>query len=255
MEMLRVEELSKSFAGLTVFNGLAFGIESGERVAIIGPNGAGKTTLFNVLAGQLPATSGRIYMKGQEITAMPAHRRAHIGLTRSFQMTRLFDELTVLENILLALHGIRPSRFQMFRPPGAYGEIRVKGRRLLESLNLWEKCDEPLHCLSYGEQRRMEIALSLASEPEILLLDEPTAGLSIDEIKPFMRWMRDLAKDTTIFFSAHDMDVVFGLAGRILVLYTATIIAQGTPEEIQNNPKVREVYLGSDDWESHSGIV
>ena len=255
MEVLRVEGLSKKFAGLIVFNELSFVIETGERVAIIGPNGAGKTTLFNVLAGQLSPTAGRIYMKEQEITVMPAYQRAHIGLTRSFQVTRLFTELTVYENVLLALHGVRPSRFQMFRRPTAYEEIQMSGQGLLKSVNLWDKRGEPLHSLSYGEQRKMEIALSLASEPEILLLDEPTAGLSIDEISPFIALMRGLAEGTTLVFSAHDMDVVFGLADRILVLYTASIIAEGTPEEIQNNQKVKEVYLGDDRYDVHSGLA
>ena len=147
---------------------------------------------------------------------MPAHRRAHTGLARSFQITRLFYNLTVLDNIMLALQGAKPSRYQMFRPANAYSDILVKAQELLKSVDLWQKRDELMQAISYGEQRKMEIILSLASEPKVLLLDEPSAGLAIAEIPDFINMIKTLARDTTLIFAAHDMDVVFGLAHRVL---------------------------------------
>lgn len=254
MEALKVEGLTKKFGGLMVFHDLSFSIDRGERLAVIGPNGSGKTTLFNVITGHLSPEAGRIYLGGHEVTGMPPYRRIDIGMARSFQVTRLFINLTVLDNILLALHGVRPSRFQMFRQSTAYDIVMAKAQKLMESVDLWEKRGQPVHNLSYGEQRRLEVVLSLASEPKLLLLDEPTAGLAIDEISPFIEMMQSLTKDTTIFFTAHDMDVVFGLADRIIVIYLRQIIAQGTPEEIQNNPKVREIYLGLEEDTEHARV-
>jgi branched-chain amino acid transport system ATP-binding protein len=244
MEALKIEGLKKSFGALAVLQGVSLSIEAGERVALIGPNGAGKTTLLNVITGQLRSTAGRIYSFGKEITGMPTHRRIHAGLARSFQLSRVFLNLTVLENVLLALQGIRSSRYQMVRSHMAYDHLLAEAQRLLGLMNLWEKRDELIRAISYGEQRKMEIALSLASEPKVLLLDEPTAGLSIDEISDFINMIKALTKDTTLFFSAHDMDVVFGLATRVVVLFSGQFIADGTPTEIQANQKVREIYLG-----------
>lgn len=254
MEALKLEGLSKNFGGLQVLRDLSLSIEAGEYVALIGPNGAGKTTLLNVITGELSAATGSIYVFGQEITTMPTHRRAHAGLARSFQITHLLPNLSVLDNISLALHGIKPSRFQMFRPMTAYGELLAKAQRLLELIDLWEKREEPVQTISYGEQRKMEVALSLASEPKLLLLDEPTAGLAIGEILVFTNIIKTLARGTTLFFAAHDMDVVFDLADRVAVLYFGQIIAQGTPKEIQANPMVKEIYLGSEEGTPDAGV-
>lgn len=244
MKVLRVERLSKNFGGLRVLIDISLDVEVGERVAIIGPNGAGKTTLFNVLSGELPASGGRIYLFGQNITGMPTYHRAQFGLSRSFQIIRLPFHLTVLDSILLALHGLRPSRYQMFRPSTNYDKLLTAARKQLELADLWEKKDNIVQDLSYGEQRKLGIVLSLVSEPKLLLLDEPSAGLDVGEIPVFTNTVRSLTKDTTTIFACHDMDVVFGLADRVLVLYYGSIIAQGTPEEIQADPKVREIYLG-----------
>ena len=244
MESLRVEKLHKSFGALEVLNDLNFKVEVGERVAIIGPNGAGKTTLFNVLSGELPASSGEIYLYGQQITHMPTHHRAHLGLSRSFQAIRIPFHLTVLENVMLSLHGIRKSRFQLFRATGSYTDVIALARQHLEAIDLWEKRDLPAQALSYGEQRQLGIALTLCHDPKLLLLDEPSAGLDIAEIPAFISTVKALTRDTTTVFAAHDMDLVFKLADRILVLYYGQIIAQGTPEEIQRHPKVKEIYLG-----------
>jgi branched-chain amino acid transport system ATP-binding protein len=244
MEALRVERLSKNFGGLKVLTEVSFDVEVGERVAIIGPNGAGKTTIFNLLSGELPASGGLIYLFGRNITGMPTHHRIHLGLSRSFQVIRLPFHLTVLDSILLALQGLRTSRYQMFRSSTNYDKLLAAAQNQLELANLWGKKDSIVQDLSYGEQRKLGIALSLVLRPKLLLLDEPSAGLDIGEIPTFINTVRALTKDTTTIFTAHDLDVVFSLADRVLALYSGSIIAQGTPEEIQADCKVREIYLG-----------
>lgn len=253
MEALRVEHLSKNFGGVQALQDVSFSVESGEKLAIIGPNGAGKTTLFNVLNGQLSATAGRVYLFGQEITTMATHRRAHLGQARSFQLTSLFPNLTILDNTLLALQGIKPSRFQMFRPIIAYKHLFVRAEELLGSMALWGKRDEPVQAISYGEQRKMEIALSLASEPKLLLLDEPSTGLTAAESADVINMLRNLGLGITVLVVAHDMDLVFGLAGRIIVLHYGQIIAEGTPEEIQAHPRVKEIYIGIEEGTEDAG--
>jgi len=247
MEALRVEGLSKDFGGVRALRGVSFSVEAGEHLAIIGPNGAGKTTLFNLLSGQLPPTAGSVYLFGQEITNMPAHRCAHLGIARSFQLTTLFLNLTVLENILLALQGTRPSRFQMFRSATAYEHLYTKAQELLDSMDLWGKKDDPVHAISYGEQRKLEIALSLASEPKLLLLDEPSSGLTTAESADITSMIRNLGTDITAILVAHDMDLVFGVAERIIVLHYGEIIAEGTGEKISTDPRVKEIYIGSEE--------
>jgi branched-chain amino acid transport system ATP-binding protein len=244
MEVLRAEHLSKNFGGVQALYDVSFSVEAGEKLAIIGPNGAGKTTLFNVLNGQLSATAGRIYLSGQDITSIPTHRRTHLGQARSFQITALFPTLSVFDNILLAVHGIKPSRFQMFRSATAYAEHLAKAQKLLESMDLWEKRDDLVQAISYGEQRKLEIALSLASEPKLLLLDEPSTGLTAAESADVVDMLRNLGPDITVLVVAHDMDLVFGLADRIMVLHYGQIIAEGTPKEIQADSRVKEVYMG-----------
>lgn len=253
MEALRVEGLSKDFGGVHALREVSFSVEVGERVAIIGPNGAGKTTLLNLLNGQLSATAGRIYLSGQEITTMATHRRAHLGQARSFQFSTLFSNLSVLDNIQLAVQGTKPSRFQMFRPITAYGHILAEAQKLLEMMNLWEMKDELIQNLSYGEQRRLEIALTLASEPKLLLLDEPSSGLTAGESSDIISIIRNLGRDITVIVVAHDMDLVFGLAKRIIVLHYGQVIAEGTPEEIQADPRVSEIYMGIEEGTSNAG--
>ena len=243
-EALKIEGLSNSFGALRVLKDVNLIVNANERLAVIGPNGAGKTTLINIITGELTASTGRIYVFGEEVTNMPVHRRVHIGLAHSFQITRVFARLTVLENVLLALQGTRPSRYQMFRPSTAYEDLMAEAQKLLKTLNLWEKSGKQVHTISYGEKRRLEIALSLALRPKILLLDEPSAGLDTHEIPEFVNMIKALSKDVTVIFSAHDMEVVFGLASRVAVLYYGQFIANGTCDEIRVNPAVREIYLG-----------
>lgn len=247
MEALRVRGLSKNFGGLQVLQDLSFAMDLGEKVAVIGPNGAGKTTLLNVVSGLLPATAGEIYITGREITKLPSHIRVRIGLARSFQLNNLFLDLTVLENVLLALQGTTSFHFQMLRPIALYGRLFARAQHLLEGANLYQRRGVPVSALSYGEQRQLEVILALASGPKVLLLDEPTSGLSAVEINPLIVLLDNLPGDTALLFCAHDMDLVFALADRVLVLYYGRIIAEGTPKKIQADARVREIYLGAEE--------
>ena len=253
MELLKVEGLSKYFGGLQALHELFFTVESGEKLAIIGPNGAGKTTLFNVLGGQLPATSGSVYLMEQDITTLAPYRRLRLGLARSFQLNNLFFNLTLIDNMLLALKGSELPHFQMFRPLMARNDLFTEAQHLLETMGLWEMRSSPITTLSYGDQRLVEVAFGLASKPKLLLLDEPSAGLATAEAMAFADTIRKLMGDTTLIFCAHDMDLVFNLADRIAVLYFGEIIAQGTPQEIQAHPRVREIYLGTEESSENAG--
>lgn len=247
MEAIRVERLSKSFGGVIATNEVSFRVDAGGRLVIIGPNGAGKSTLFNLLNGQLMPDAGNVFFFGQDVTRLPLHRRAHMGMARSFQLTSLFPELSVLENMMLALHGLRSSRFNPWRATLSYWNLLDKAEELLSLLDLWSKKDDQVHMISYGEQRKLEIALCLASSPRLLLLDEPSAGLTSDERLAVMEIIRKLPPDIAVIIVDHDMDLVFGLANRIIVLHYGQIIAEGTPEEIQADPRVKEVYMGMEE--------
>ena len=244
MEALKVVGLTKHFGGVCSLQDISFSVEAGERLAIIGPNGAGKTTLFNLLAGQLSASNGRIFFFGSDITGMAPHRRAHLGMGRSFQVSNLFFNLTVLDNILLSIQGTRPQSYKMLRSITAYKSMYIKAKQLLNTTALWEKRDSLVKNISHGEQRNLEIVLSLALEPRLLLLDEPTAGLTDAESTNIIDIMRNLGEDTTVLFVAHDIDLVLNVADRIIVLHYGEIIADGSPEEIQADSKVKEIYMG-----------
>jgi branched-chain amino acid transport system ATP-binding protein len=221
---------------------------------IIGPNGAGKTTLFNLINGQLSPTAGRIFFSEQEITNLPTHRRAHLGQARSFQIISLFLNLTVLDNALIALHGGRPSRLDMVRLMNSYKDLMADAQRNLEAAVLWEKRDEFVKNLSYGEQRRLEIALSLASRPKLLLLDEPGSGLTRDESFGIITLIKNLGLDITVIIVDHDMNLVFGVAERIIVLHYGRIVADGSPGEIRADPRVKEIYMGMEECIDHVGV-
>jgi len=247
MVILEVDQVAQNYGGLSVLLEISFRLKAGERVALIGPNGAGKTTLFNVLSGFVPPSAGKVHFLGKEITHLQPEARASLGLARSFQISSLFPQLSVLTNVLLAIQGIQPTRYRMFRPITAYRDNFAKARELLELVDLWKKRDSLIATLGHGEQRQMEIILSLASKPKLLLLDEPSAGLTAGESDRLIDMIQGLVADTTVLLTAHDTDLVFTLAERVMVLYYGEIIAQGTPEEIQNDPKVREIYLGSEE--------
>lgn len=252
MEALKLDKVYKKYGGLRVLDELSLIIEQGEYVGVIGPNGAGKTTLLNVITGAVSCNSGHIFMFGRDVTNLPTYVRVHLGLGRSFQVISLLSDLSVLQNIFLALHGIKPSRYEMLRAYDAHDELLTKAHDLLQPIGLWEKKDELAKSISYGEQRKLEIVISLALESKLLLLDEPTAGLSIPEVPVFVNTIKALAAGTTVLFTSHDMDVVFALAQRVVVLYYGQIIAQGTPEEIRSNLRVKEIYLGIEENGAHA---
>jgi len=247
MEALRVDSLSKDFGGVHAVNNVSFSVEIGERLVIIGPNGAGKTTLFNLINGQLSPTSGRVFFSGKDITNFRPHLRANLGQARSFQIISLFLNLTVLDNALLGLHGTRRSRLHLFRSMRSYRDLLADAQESLEAAALWDKRDGLVKNLSHGEQRRLEIALSLASKPKLLMLDEPSSGLTRDEGSEIIKLIKNLGSSITVLIVDHDMDLVFGVAERIIVLHYGQIIADGRPEEIRGDPRVREIYMGMEE--------
>jgi branched-chain amino acid transport system ATP-binding protein len=246
MTPLRVDHISMNFGGLTALRDVSLSLEPGERRALLGPNGAGKTTLFNVVGGQLRPSSGSVELFGADVTALAPHQRAHNGLARTFQITTLFPNLTAEDNVLLALAALRPLRYAMHRPVRSYARLRSGAAELLAQWRLDRHAGELVRNLSYGDQRQLEIVMALANRPKLLLLDEPTAGLSISETKAVTSLVRNLERDVTILFIEHDMDVAFEVADRVTVLSGGSIIADGPPEAIRNSEKVREIYLGDE---------
>jgi len=219
MEVLKAVEITKEFGGIQAVTKVSFAVEAGERLAIIGPNGAGKTTLFNMIAGQYPPTSGQIFYMGREITQMPAHQRIHLGMGRSFQINSLFGGLSVMDNMLLAIEGTKPSRYNMLRPLKGRRQVVDKASEILLSFNLWDLRNEKVSTISYGDQRRLEIALSMASDPKVLLLDEPNCGLTAAENVELSKRISNLGKDIALVFIAHDMDLVFSVVTRVMLLH------------------------------------
>ncbi len=244
MKVLSVENLSKNFGGLIALHEVSFNINKGERLAIIGPNGAGKTTLFQLLSGMITPSSGKIFAFGRDITKLPSHKRAQMGIGRTFQITNLFLNLSVLDNVLLALESFGFLRYNLFKPIKSYKDLIARAENILNEWNLWEKSDTIVKNLSYGEQRKLEIILTLSQNRSIILLDEPTCGLSPEEAKNFVSMINSLPREYTILLIEHDMDVTFEIAEKIMVLHFGKIIAYGTPEEIKTNPKVQEIYIG-----------
>ena len=246
MELLKAEGVSKNFGSLNAVQNVSLSVSSGERRAIIGPNGAGKTTLFNLLTGELEPCSGRIYLFGQDVTATPVHRRVHLGLARTFQIMNLIPNLSVTDNVMLAIQATKPFRFGMFRSQKAYTRLLDEAQGLMDRWGLWEKRQDLVQELSYGQQRRVELIMALASKPKILLLDEPTSGLSEAAAASFLDIIRELGRDITVVIVEHDMDVVFDLADYITVLHHGEVIAEGTGREIKDNHMVKEIYLGEE---------
>ena len=246
MQPLVVDHVSIRFGGLRAVQDVSFAMEPGERRALIGPNGAGKTTLFNLVAGQLKPTSGRITLFGKNVTRITPYGRAALGLGRTFQITNLFPNLTVEENLHLALQALRPMRMAMHRPLTSYTEITRRGEEMLREWNLWDRHSALAKELSYGDQRELEILMALASEPKLLLLDEPTAGLSAAESKLVDEIVRNLPRDVSILLIEHDLDVAFELADRVTVLHLGQILVDGSPEMVRHDPRVAEIYIGSD---------
>jgi len=243
--VLELRGLSKRFGGLDAVRGVSFTVEAGDRKAIIGPNGAGKTTLFNVITGVLPASGGEVRLFGKDVTQWPSHRRTALGMARTFQVTSLFPKLTVLENVLLAVGGVRRTKFVMWRFLSSYRELQEKARELLEAAGYWDRRDIEVRNLSHGEQRQIEIVLGLASDPKILLLDEPAAGLSSGESREMAAFLKRLDPALAILLIEHDMDVVFDIAGHISVLHFGEMVEQGPTHEIRASEQVQRIYLGT----------
>jgi branched-chain amino acid transport system ATP-binding protein len=243
--VLELRALSKSFGGLRAVRDVTLKIMPGDRKAIIGPNGAGKTTLFNLITGIFPATSGQVVLFGQDVTKWPSHRRTALGMARTFQITSLFPKLTVLDNVLLAIQGLRRSKFVMWRFLSSYRDIYDKAYGLLERARFLDRKDTEVRYLSHGEQRQLEIILGLASDPKILLLDEPAAGLSSGESSEMIRFLAHLDRNLAILLIEHDMDVVFDVAEHISVLHFGEVLETGATEQIRRSEKVQQIYLGT----------
>jgi branched-chain amino acid transport system ATP-binding protein len=244
---LIITNLSRNFGGLQAVSNVSFTVEAGERRLMIGPNGAGKTTLFNILSGALAVSSGSVVLFGRDITRLPAYARARMGLARTFQITNLFPRLTVLENLLLALLASEDEAQSPRRPVRANHSLIHRANRLLDEWDLGIIAGKGAKEIAYGQQRQIDLILALAARPKVLLLDEPTAGLSAAEVVRVVGMIRSLPRTITILMIEHDMDVAFQLADRVSVMHQGHLIAEGGVEAIRNHPQVRDIYLGLDD--------
>jgi len=244
MSALTVTGLNKSFGGLRVTTDVNLNVEPGERRLIIGPNGAGKTTLFNLITGELTPDSGSIQLHGQDITKTPSRNRAHLGMARTYQIITLFGRDTIIHNVRLALLGLSSQRWNPLIDLSRQGGFTEQGHKALERVGLGHIADRPLAQTSYGERRRVEIAMALAQNPKLLLLDEPFAGLSIDERRDVQQLLQAIPRDVTIVMIEHNMDVALEFAERITLLHFGAVIVEGTRAEVVADPRTREVYLG-----------
>ena len=245
MPLVRTERLTKSFGALTAVNEVTLEVEEGSLHSVIGPNGAGKTTFFNLLTGQHVPTSGRILFDGRDITGTPPNRIAHLGIARSFQRTSIFPVLSILDNVWLAAFARQESwRGLAWRRADRYPELTARALGVLGEVGLGEKAGLPAGAISHGEQRQLELAIALAAAPRLLLLDEPAAGLSPDETQKMVALVRKLKGRYTIVLIEHKIDVVMSMSDRISVMHFGSVIAEGSPAEIQRNAEVRRAYLG-----------
>jgi branched-chain amino acid transport system ATP-binding protein len=244
MSALTVDKLCKAFGGLRVTTDVNLNVEPGERRLIIGPNGAGKTTLFNLITGELTPDSGSVHLLGQDITGVPSRRRAHLGMARTYQIITLFPRDTIVRNVTLALLGLSIERWNPLTVIDRNITLINRAHDALQRVGLQHIADRPLSQTSYGERRRVEIAMALAQNPKVLLLDEPYAGLSIDERRDVHETLRAIPRDVTIVMIEHNMDVALDFAERITLLHFGKVIVEGTRAEVVADPHTREVYLG-----------
>jgi len=241
---LRLDRVSRHFGGLKAVDEVSLTVLSGSRRAVIGPNGAGKTTLFNVISGELPPTSGTLFLSGADVTALSPHQRAALGVSRTFQITRLFPDLTVMENALLACVALDRRRFMWFRSLSSHTDLVDHATSLLDRFELSSLSHTRARHLSYGDQRRLEVALSVAGRPRLLLLDEPMAGLSTPERVSMRTLLATLDPAIAILLIEHDMDMAFAFAERVTVLHQGRVLAEGSRDEVSANELVQQIYLG-----------
>jgi branched-chain amino acid transport system ATP-binding protein len=241
---IRIGGLAKDFGGLRAVDGVSFDVAAGERRVLIGPNGAGKTTLFHCITGVLWPSAGEVALFGRGITRLAEPARTALGMSRTFQISNVLADLSVIENMILALLGTDRRKWVLHRPVEAFGEVRARAMGGLARVGLERRADEPARRLSYGERRQLELALALNSNPRVLLLDEPCAGLSPSERQRISQTIAALPREITLLMIEHDMDVALALADRVTVLHRGKVILEGTPAEVQANPEVREVYFG-----------
>jgi branched-chain amino acid transport system ATP-binding protein len=244
MNILKTKALYHDFSGLKVLFDVNLEVIEGERHAIIGPNGSGKTTLFNVITGTYHPSEGDVYFKGKQVTGFKPHKMVRRGMGRSFQITSTFSRLTAFQNIRMGILSKRDIRFNMLRMLDKMQDITAETEEVLKRINLDGERDIPASQLSYGKSRSLEISMALATDPDLVMLDEPTAGMSVDETHNAVELIRRLTEGKTMVIIEHDMDVVFSLADRITVLHLGTILASGPPEEIRENQAVKDAYLG-----------
>jgi len=244
MNILKTKALYHDFSGLKVLFDVNLEVIEGERHAIIGPNGAGKTTLFNVITGTYHPSEGDVFFKGKQVTGFKPHKMVRRGMGRSFQITSTFSRLTAFQNIRMGILSKRDIRFNMFRMLDNMHNVTTETEDVLKRINLYGERDIPASQLSYGKSRSLEISMALATDPDLVMLDEPTAGMSVDETHNAVELIRRLTEGKTMVIIEHDMDVVFSLADRITVLHLGTILASGPPEEIRGNQAVKDAYLG-----------
>jgi len=244
---LACQGLTKRFGGLEALKDVNLSIAMGERRAIIGPNGAGKTTFFGLISGLAPVSEGSVHIFNTDITHLPGYRRTSLGLGRTFQITNLFLSLSVLENLVIAAMGLKTIKFSMLRPLSTYKALYKQGLELLDRLGMADKCSMIVKNLSYGEQRQLEVALALITNPRVLLLDEPAAGLSLADSALMVDMIQALDPNITILIIEHDMDVAFQLASHITVLHHGMVFAEGDKHEIRRNHDVQSIYFGTEE--------
>ena len=251
--LLKVDGITKRFGGVLASDAIVLSVPAGELHAVIGPNGAGKTTMIGQLTGEIVPNSGSIFFAGEDITSLPTYQRSMMGLARSFQITSLFNDFTALDNVALAVQAHAGHSFHFWHRARSEESLRAPARQALERVRLTHRADTVVSSMSHGEHRQLEIAMALATNPRMLLLDEPMAGMGPEESARMVKTLLELKKQYTILLIEHDMEAVFALADRISVLVYGRVIATGLPDEIRANPDVRQAYLG--EQEAVQGMI
>jgi branched-chain amino acid transport system ATP-binding protein len=247
--IIETRQVAKHFGGLHAVDGVDLKVAEGAMHSIIGPNGAGKTTLFNLISGYLKPTSGQVFLRGREVTGLPLHRMAHLGLGRSFQITNVFPTLSVLENVRLSAQALGHDNYKLWNPARRFRSYEDKARAALQEVGLEEKADQPAMVLPHGDKRKLELAIILAGDPQVLLLDEPTAGMASEQVPALVEMIARIraAGNKTIVLVEHNMSIVMNISDRITVMHQGQVLAEGSPHEIAASEAVQKAYLG----ESH----